>query len=69
MLSDELKNRFTYHAPKGDQQERYESLRSAGLGLAAMIVTLTPGSREQSLALTNLEQALFWANAGIARNE
>lgn len=69
MLTDELKNRFTYHAPKGDQQQRYESLRNAGLGLAAMIVSNSPASREQSLALTKLEEALFWANAGIARNE
>ena len=28
-----------------------------------------PQSREQSLALTNVEQAIFWANAAIARNE
>jgi hypothetical protein len=29
----------------------------------------TPESREQSLALTNLEQAVMWANAAIARRE
>jgi hypothetical protein len=69
MLTDDLKNRFTYHAPKGDQQERYVALRNAGLALAALIVTSTPASREQSLALTKVEEALFWANAGIARNE
>jgi len=27
----------------------------------------TPNNREQSLALTALEEALFWANASIAR--
>lgn len=69
MLSDDLKNRFIYHAPKGDQAERYQLLRDAGLGLAALIVHNSPPSREQSLALTKLEEALFWANAGIARNE
>lgn len=69
MLSDDLKNRFIYHAPKGDQVERYQLLRDAGLGLAALIVHNSPPSREQSLALTKLEEALFWANAGIARNE
>lgn len=37
--------------------------------LAYMICQNTPTSREQSLALTNLEQAIFWANAAIARNE
>lgn len=69
MPSDDLKNRFTYHSPKGTQPERYEALRSAGLELARMITDMSPASREQSLALTKLEEALFWANAGIARNE
>jgi hypothetical protein len=27
-----------------------------------------PDSREKSLAMTNLEQAVMWANAAIARN-
>ncbi|WP_459213736.1 Acb2/Tad1 domain-containing protein [Paenibacillus macerans] len=27
-----------------------------------------PNSREKSLAMTKLEQSVFWANAGIARN-
>lgn len=28
-----------------------------------------PVSRERSLAMTKLEEACFWANASIARNE
>lgn len=62
-------NRFTYHAPLPGQAERYQSLRDQAKGLAEAIVAGTPESREQSLALTNLEQAVFWANAAIARNE
>jgi hypothetical protein len=65
----DLKNRFTYHGPKGDQQERYEFLRATALGLAITISEKVPAGRERSLALTNLEQSIFWANAGIARNE
>lgn len=60
---------FTYHRPFGDQQERYEALRAKAKELAILINTTTPSSREQSLALTNLEQAVMWANAAIARNE
>jgi len=60
---------FTYHAPKGDQQERYVKLRENAKFLAHLIVELTPASREQSLALTHLENAIFYANASIARNE
>lgn len=65
----DLVNRFTYHAPKEGQPQKYETLRATGLALGKAIVALTPASREQSLALTNLEQAIFWANAAIARNE
>lgn len=64
-----LESDFTYHAPKPGQPERYEALRSAAKDLARMIVESTPPSREQSLALTHLEEAIFWSNASIARNE
>lgn len=60
---------FTYHAPKEDQPPRYSLIRSTAESLARTIVANTPPSREQSLALTNLEQAVMWANAAIARNE
>jgi len=65
----ELKRRFTYHPPKDDQLERYEKLRSNVAFLAAYIRSETPPSREQSLALTKLDEAVMWANAAIARNE
>lgn len=64
-----LENNFKYHAPKGDQTERYEELRNKAKELAHMIDELCPNSREKSLAHTNLEQATMWANASIARNE
>ena len=60
---------FTYHAPTGSQPERYDRLRTAGRELALLIEELAPSSREQSLALTHLEEAIMWANASIARNE
>ena len=66
---DELVNRFTYHAPKEGQLAKYEQLRNAAREFATLIRDLTPYSREQSLALTHLEDAAMWANAAIARNE
>jgi hypothetical protein len=65
----DIDNRFTYHAPKGTQPERYEYLRRQARNLATDIVRNCPDSRERSLALTKLEEAIFWANASIARNE
>lgn len=67
--TDKINKAFTYHPPKGDQPERYERLRAAAKDLALLIHDLVPYSREQSLALTKLEEASMWANAGIARNE
>jgi hypothetical protein len=34
---------------------------------ADAVLDLVPPGREQSLAFTALEEAMFWANAGIAR--
>jgi len=64
----DLNNRFTYHAPKDTQPERYVALRDAGKELATLIAQCCPEGREQSLAITKLEEAIFWADAGIARN-
>lgn len=66
---EDLRRRFTYHPPKGDQTQRYEKLRFNGGNLAEMIDELAPDSREKSLALTKIEEAIMWANAAIARNE
>jgi hypothetical protein len=60
---------FTYHAPKGDQPERYTDIRERAKQFAAFITMNTPASRERSLALTKLEECVFWSNAAIARNE
>jgi len=65
----QIQNNFTYHPPKDDQQGRYVTIRDEAKNLAMLIAEQTPSSREQSLAITNLEQAIFWANAAIARNE
>ncbi|MEF2243974.1 Acb2/Tad1 domain-containing protein [Paenibacillus sp. IITD108] len=64
-----IENNFSYHAPKEGQPAKYEAIRAKAKELAYLIDNAVPKSREQSLAMTNLEQAVFWANAGIARNE
>lgn len=59
----ELKTRFTYHPPKDG-----ESVHNEAHLLAEHIVASSPECREQSLALTALEEAVFWTNAAIARH-
>lgn len=65
----EIEKRFTYHTPKEGQPAKYQMLREGAKTLAYMINTLCPDSREKSTAMTKLEETIFWANAGIARNE
>lgn len=64
-----IQHKFTYHAPIGNQKERYEILREMGKALALSIVEHTPFSDEQINAINHLEIAIMLANAAIARNE
>lgn len=68
-VQERLDNNFTYHKPIRNQPERYELIRAKAKELAETLSALCPESRELSLAMTNLEQSVFWANASIARNE
>ena len=68
-MAYDVENNFTYHKPFGDQNVRYEGIRAAAKVFAEYVLANTPPSREQSVALTNVETAVFWANASIARNE
>ncbi len=65
----DLSNRFTYHAPKEGQAARYQEIRDAAHELARLLNEECPDSREKSLAITHLEDAVMWANASIARHE
>lgn len=60
---------FRHHPPQGTQSGKYLALRDSGKYVAALIFRHCPDSRERSLALTKLEEAIMWANASIARNE
>ena len=67
-MNEVLENNFTYHKPNSEQVEKYTALRNKAKELAHLIDVYAPRSREQAIAQTNLEQAIFWANAAIARN-
>ena len=71
LTKDELAHRFQFHpADSQNKKDAHESVRSVCLEAADKIVELTGAqSREQSLAVTHLEEAMFWANAAIARGD
>jgi hypothetical protein len=68
MASDDINNRFDFHPPKTpDRIQNHEAVRADIKASAAYLDLVLPDGREKSLALTKLEEALFWANAAIAR--
>ena len=69
MQQQRIDNDYSYHPPKEDQPDRYIRIRQAARELAMVICENTPTSREQSLALTDLDRVVMEANAAIARNE
>lgn len=66
---DQLAHRFNHHPPDSAEKiTRHEEVRKLLLTTAERLVDLTgPMSREQSTMVTKLEEAMFWANAAIAR--
>lgn len=56
---------MTNITPNEDQLRRITLVRATYQGLVATILESTPASREQSLAITNLEDSLMWATKSI----
>ncbi len=69
-LAERIEKDFTQHPP-GHSRVKVRLAEGAMMaqGFAAFIVGYVPEGREQSLALTKIEEAMFWANAGILRNQ
>jgi len=68
----DIDDRFDYHPPLDEDVKRaHEMARMRFKELALVVNELVPESRgrEKALAVTALEQALFWTNAGIARGD
>jgi hypothetical protein len=67
-MTEGLHHRFAYHPPKDDSvKARHAGIRAGAWELAEEWDGLLPEGREKALAMTKLEEAMFWANAAIAR--
>ncbi len=67
MTNEEIAKRFDHHVPDIERVKRHEALRMAARHLVHAVLADTPDGREQALAITKIEEALFWANAAVAR--
>lgn len=65
--AEDLLRRFAYHAPDRARAELHEDVRAGIYSLARWLNETLPTGREASLVITHLEEAMFWANAAIAR--
>jgi hypothetical protein len=69
MNRETIENKFTYHAPKAGQPQKYEQIRDAAKQFALLLNELCPESAETLIAAERLEECVMWAKALIARNE
>ncbi len=66
---NEIAHRFAHHPPGSPVvAQTHQEIRTMLGDVAVKLAHLTGRSREQSLALTALEEAMFWANASVARH-
>jgi len=68
MLHDRVTNDFGYHKATEQTGPMHDATRERFVNLAHWVVEHIPAGREQSLALTALQEAQMWANAAIACN-
>lgn len=66
---DSISNNFRYHRPGESTESKHESVRNFLGAVAQEINRVIPHGRESALVQTKLEEAMFWANAAIARNQ
>jgi hypothetical protein len=65
--ADEIRNRFAFHpADTHTARERHQDIRELCKGVALAFNEMLPESREKSLALTALQEAMMWGNAAVA---
>lgn len=65
----DLRHRFGFHPASTEEKAlAHGSVRSRALQLALQLDEALPPGREKSLAMTGLEEVMFWANAAIARD-
>lgn len=65
-----MDERFKHHPPKGEGTvAKHQAAREAADAFFKVIEEVATPSREKALSITKVEEAMFWLNADIARNQ
>ena len=68
MIQADIDHRFAFHAATTEEKRNeHTSVRENCRQLAKFLNDKLPEGREKSLAITHLEEVMFWGNAAIAR--
>jgi hypothetical protein len=62
----EVKKRFSFHPATQATGPKHDDIRLKYRTIALWVLGNIPKSREQSLALTALQEAMMWSNAAVA---
>jgi hypothetical protein len=66
---EDLEKRFSFHPVNTEEVKKaHEDIRNYCKEFAFYLSVSIPEGREKSLALTHLEEVMYWCNSGIARN-
>ena len=70
-MSAQIEHNFKYHPPAGITAGFHEAIRTKAKELADLIDASLPpeAAREKASAITKVEEAMFWACAGICRHK
>lgn len=70
MTPEDIDNRFAFHpATTEDKKNAHDGVRNNCRRLAHYLNDTVKDGREKSLAITSLEEVMFWGNAALARTD
>ncbi len=59
---------FSYHKPVDGETDRFMKIRESARSFVHALLDNCPASRERSVALTHLQEAVMMANAAVVLN-